>query len=164
MTDQRGVSSILLIAIIVLMASMATFALRFVAGAQGNASAFNQTLRVQQAAESGMEWLRYRLRTGQCAPTTNITIPMSAGSIQATVTCVPTAAVPNSDFSGAGPVPGANENLMSYTLTSTACWPQVAPNGCPHPSWATLNYSERQVRAVATCTMRAPPAPQVCTW
>lgn len=164
MRDQRGLSSILLIAIVVLLASMATFALRFVAGAQGDASALNQSLRVQQAAESGMEWLRYRLRVGQCAPTTNITIPMSTGNIQATVTCVPTSAAPLSDFSGAGAVPGANENLMSYTLTATACWPQTAPNGCPNPSWAVLNYSERQVRAVATCTMRAAPAPQICTW
>lgn len=162
MSAQRGVSSILLIAIIVLLASMATFALRFVASAQGTAGAMMQTMKAQYGAEAGMDWLRYRLRAGQCQPSVNLTIPLSTGAIQATVTCTPAAAALQSDYAGVGPGPGANENVMTYRLVSTACWPDVA-GACPNAALGA-NYVERQIRSVASCTLRTPPTPQLCTW
>lgn len=154
MNRQQGFSSILLIAIIVLLAGMTTFALRFVAGAEGNASALSQTLKAQQAAEAGMEWLRYRLRAGQCQATRNVTIPMSTGNVQATVTCVRAPAVMHTEGVGPGVV-----NSFSYTLVSTACWPDAA-GSCPNPV-LSANYVARVVRGGATCTTAIP---AVCTW
>lgn len=151
---QSGFSSILLIAIIVLLAGMTTFALRFVAGAEGTSSALSQTLKAQQAAEAGMEWLRYRLRAGQCQASSNVTIPMSTGNIQTTVTCVRTPAAMHTEGVGPGTV-----NSFTYTLVSTACWPDAA-GVCPNPV-LSANYVARTVRSVATCSTAIP---AVCTW
>ncbi|MGE5452267.1 MAG: hypothetical protein ACM3VZ_10565 [Acidobacteriota bacterium] len=153
---QRGFSSVLLIAIIVLLAGMTRFALQFVGGAEGAAALQLQAARAQRAAEAGIEWQRYQLRNfapGGCAPATNFGIPSVSGNFPVTVTCSRT---PN-----AGVIHQENGvSVYTYSFTATACWPAGAGGRCPNPA-AVLpsDYVERAVTAQAACV-----AGPICTW
>lgn len=157
---QRGFSSVLLIAIIVLLAGMTTFALRFVAGAQGSASVQAQAMRAQRAAEAAIEWQRYSLfkavQPGGCALTTNLSIPSVLGAMPVTVTCnrTPTPASVHSE---------GGTNFYTYTFTARACWPAGGGGGCPNAALPS-NYVERQITAQAACRNGPAPAVATCTW
>ena len=157
---QRGFSSVLLIAIIVLLAGMTRYALQFVGGAEGAAALQLQTARAQRAAEAGVEWQRYQLRTaavagGGCALSTNFSIPSVSGNFPVTVTCNRT---PNAGFTHSE----AGVPVYTYSFTATACWPAGAGGRCPNPA-AVLpsDYVERAVTAQAACVAGPPIS---CTW
>ncbi len=159
---QKGFSSILLIAIIVLLAGMTTFALRFVTSSQGGAAMRYQAQRVQRAADAAIEWQRYRLRNSGlagCQASTSFNMPFSTGNVPVTVTCQRTPVAMHTETA-----PPAN--YYAYTLSATACYPS-AGGTCPNPA-VPAGYVAKQVTAVAACTTSPPPAPPVlpavCTW
>lgn len=141
--QQRGVSAVMLIAIIVLLAGLGAYAMRFLSTAQGTQSAARLALRAELAARAGLEWQRFRLAVpappaalpaGACAAATNLNLPLESGAFRVTVSCQAT----GTHTEGGGTV-------TSYSLTATACWP--APGACPHPA-PPADYVERQVSAV----------------
>ena len=152
---QRGFSTVLLIAIIVLLAGMTSFALQFVASAQGSAALDVKAVQVQQAAEAAIEWQRYRIRTLVPAAAgcvnTNVVLPFSAGNITATVTCyrTPTATTVHTE---------AGKSVYTYAFTAEACWP-AGPTGCPNAT-PPANYIYRKITASAACVT----GPVSCTW
>ena len=161
---QKGFSSVLLIAIIVLLAGMTTFALRFVTSSQGGAAMRYQAQRVQRAADAAIEWQRYRLRNlgvAGCQATTSFNMPFSTGNVPVTVTCQRTPVAMHTETA-----PPANKNYYTYTFSATACMPS-AGGVCPNPA-VPAGYVAKQVTAVAACTTSLPPAPPalpaVCTW
>ena len=128
---QKGFSSVLLIAIIVLLAGMTTFALRFVTSSQGGAAMRYQAQRVQRAADAAMEWQRYRLRNlgvAGCQATTSFNMPFSTGNVPVTVTCQRTPVAMHTETA-----PPANKNYYTYTFSATACMPS-AGGSCPNPA------------------------------
>lgn len=154
---QKGFSSVLLIAIIVLLAGMTTFALRFVTSSQGSSSMRYQAQRVQRAADAAMEWQRYRLRNqgaAGCQASTSFNMPFSTGNVPVTVTCQRTPAVTHAE---AAPT---NKNYFTYALSVTACYPAAA-GVCPNLA-VPSGYVAKQVTAVAACT--TPTLPATCTW
>lgn len=159
MTQQRGFSSILLVAIIVLLASMTAFALRFVAGTQGSSSLQLQAMRAQRAAQAAVEWQRYRLRTsvpGGCAASSSFTAPLASGNFPVTVTCArtPSATTTYTETPTAGP----SRTVYTYRFTATACWP-AGGGVCPNPA-PPSDYVEKQITAQAACLT----GPTSCTW
>lgn len=154
---QRGFSSVLLIAIIVLLASMSAVAIRFVATTQGHTVVQMQWSKVNRAAETALEWQRYQIRSNPaCAASSNVLIPFSTGNVQVTVTC-------QRNPAGVTHTEGAN-NYFSYTITAIACHPAVG-GACPDASHP-FNYVERRLTAVAVCPSTRPINPVVadCTW
>ncbi|HET8871090.1 MAG TPA: hypothetical protein VFM48_11615 [Aquabacterium sp.] len=159
MRKQQGFSSILLVAIIVLLAGMTAFALRFVAATQGSSSLQVQAMRAQRAAQAAVEWQRYRLRLlspGGCALSSSFTVPLVSGNFPVTVTCArtPTAATTYTENPSVGPP----RTVYTYRFTATACWPASA-GVCPNPT-PPSNYVEKQVTAQAACLT----GPTSCTW
>lgn len=153
---QRGFSSILLIAIVVLLASLTAAALRFIGSAQGSVAMDIRTLRAEQAANTALEWQRYRLRTqmpaaAACVGLTQLNVPLTSGNVQVTVRCsrTPGAAVVHSE---------AGKSAYSYAFTATACAPAGA-GGCPNPV-ASTDYVERTRTGTAVCVS----GPTACTW
>lgn len=148
--QQRGMSSVLLIVIIVMLAGMTSFALRFVAGMQGDVAAQVQVQRAQRAAEAALEWQRYRLRaTANCVAATNLQVPFATGNVQTSINCLRTPAVAHAD----------GGTVYTYAITVTACSPAAA-GACPNPA-RPANYVERRLTAVAACSNIAP---ATCTW
>lgn len=154
---QKGFSSVLLIAIIVLLAGMTTFALRFVTSSQGGSTMRYQAQRVQRAADAAMEWQRYRLRNfgaAGCQASTSFNMPFSMGSVPVTVTCQRTPAAMHTE---AAP---SSKNYYTYVLSATACFPS-AGGTCPNLA-VPSGYVAKQVTALAACT--TPVLPATCTW
>ncbi len=148
--QQRGMSSVLLIVIIVMLAGMTSFALRFVAGMQGNTAAQVQVQRAQRAAETALEWQRYRLRAdANCVGPTNLLVPFATGNVQTSITCTRTPAAAHND----------GGTVYTYAINVTACSPAAA-GACPNPA-RPANYVERRLSAVAACNTAKPAA---CTW
>lgn len=135
---QRGFSSVMVVAIIVLVASLCAYSLRFTAAAQGTASVELMTERAQQAARTGYEWQRMQvsLAVPVCTPVSNIVVPFTSGNFPVRVTCT-AASAGATDQAGATPY-----NIAAYTITATACWP--APAGCPVAA-PPANYVQRSV-------------------
>lgn len=155
---QAGFSSVMVIAMVVLLAAMTTYALRFVSGSLGSQSLDTQVLRADQAAKAGIEWQRYRLRTlglGGCANSTNITVPFQSSAFNVTVTCQRT---PATLFT----VGGIN-TYNNFTFTATACSPTAG--ACP----VTVqplgpNYVQRQYSANALCPSAGGTVANPCKW
>ncbi|MDE2593081.1 MAG: hypothetical protein KGL57_02490 [Burkholderiales bacterium] len=130
----------MLIALVVILASMMTFALRFVAHAQGTANLDIQSSRVRHAAEAAVEWQRYLLRkngAGACALSSNLVIPLTSGNVTATIKCAPSLATE------------AGQPVHIYSFTATACWP-AGPTGCSNNA-PPSDYVEHQISTVAVC-------------
>lgn len=156
-SNQRGMSAVLLIVMLVFLASLTTYTLHFVSAAQGTQTAALMLSRVDQAAKAGLEWQRHQLRNQplatRCAALSNIDVPLTTGNVRTTLTCT---ANPGSPF---------NENgtqVYSYTFTATACSPAVAGT-CPvlPDGSKPASYVERVYSASASCSGAAP---ATCTW
>lgn len=154
---QRGVSAVLLVAMLVFLASLTAYTLHFVGAAQGTRTMDLMLSRADQAAKAALEWQRYQLRNQplatRCAALTNIDVPLSTGLMRATVTCAVDVGSP------------FNENgtsVYSYTFTATACSPAVAGT-CPVTPDASkpVGYVERAYTSRASCSGAAP---ATCTW
>lgn len=112
-TPQQGFSLIIVLFLIVVVASLAVFALRIGAGQQQTTTLGLQIARADAAARSGLEWGRMRAPAGVCGlpfPTGQVFGAGQAGmnGFQVTVTCQKT--------NHAAPFAGITE----YVITSTA--------------------------------------------
>lgn len=138
--QQRGFSTIMLIVLVVVLASMTTFALRFVSGAQGIVTMGVQTSRVRHAAETAVEWQRYQLLNvgAPACVATNLNVPFTSGSVMATITCIPGVTQPE-----------GGQNITPYDIKVTACWP-AGPAGCPNLA-PPPDYVEQQINVGAAC-------------
>lgn len=162
---QRGISAVLLIALLVMLAGLTTYTLHFVGGARGTQTLDIGMSRVERAAQTALEWQRYRLlRNGSPAPaaqcstaaagvSTNLAVPLSTGSVIATVNCRQDA----SSYNEGG------KTLYRYILTVTACAPLVGAS-CPE---ADANkrpeYTQKQIVSVVFCKTGTV-WPSDCTW
>jgi MSHA biogenesis protein MshP len=147
MSRQRGVSSILLIALIVLMASLGVFALNFVSTGQALNNTTLMGIRAEQAALAGLEWQRFKLNGAapSCVNATTLAIALSSGNFPVTVLCTITS-VP-----AAGYTEGPGPSVRTYAYTATACWPStgacpVAPATPQEP-----DYVERSISGISSC-------------
>lgn len=160
---QRGVSSVMLIAMIVFLAMLSTYTLHFVGATQGAQTMDIALARVEQAARTGLEWQRYKLRNAVspadaitvCPATANLLVPLSSGNVTVTLVCSRTPNAATTHTEGA-------LSVYTYAFTATACAP--SPGGsCPEPD-ATKGsaYVERKLTGQAACSTNG--ARSDCTW
>ncbi len=120
----QGASSLLVIAVLVLLGSLSVYVLGLVSSvSSGYAMEVNLT-RAEQAALSGLEWGRYRMmqNNAPCTPTQNVALPGSLAPYTVTLRCV---------TGGADLGPPAS--VIQYRLTATACNVPLGGN-CPNTS------------------------------
>ena len=132
---QRGFSAVLMIAMIVLVAGMLSYAVTVTSAAHDSTAREIASARVTQAAQSGLEWGQFRVRPGlvpTCAASSNITMPFSSGAIAVTVTCAAN-----------GPYTEGAATVTRYQFTATACSP-AAGGACPNAAGGS-EYVEAQV-------------------
>mgnify|MGYP001167342363 FL=1 len=142
---QGGFSSILLIAIVVLLASLSAFALNFLRTGAGAQSSEILALRAEQAAKAALEWQRRRVAGGTCTATQTFNVPLAAGNFPATLTCTQTSP-------GAGYTEGAS-TIRTYQLGVTACWPATG-GSCPVAIAAqSPDYVQRALTGTAVCNI-----------
>lgn len=136
---QQGFSAGLVLAALVMLGGMLTYAVTLTSGVQSGIAQEIVQARALQTASAGLEWQRQRIRFG-AAPAclaatsvTNMTIPFSAGAMPVTVRCTLT-----------GTHTEAAATVRTYSLTANACLPAAAGGVCPNPAGGT-EYVERQV-------------------
>lgn len=138
---RRGFSSVMVIAIIVLLASLCAFAVRFVATARATASMDMLAARAQQAAESALEWQRMQIQqnAAPCPATvvTNLVVPFTTGNFSVRVTCTPQGSVTDGSA------------IALFSLTAVSCYPS-AGGVCPNAAAMPGEYVERQLTGTAT--------------
>lgn len=138
---QRGFSAGLVLAALVLLGGMLTYAVTLTSGMQSGIAQEIVQARALQTASAALEWQRHRIRFGvvpACLPpptatVTNMTIPFSAGAMPVTVSCTLTGTHTE------GPA-----TVRTYSLTANACLPAAAGGACPNPAGGA-EYVERQV-------------------
>ena len=136
----RGVSSVLMLAILVTLGSLAVHATGLVTGALGDDSRAIAQARAAEAAEAGLEWGRQRVQvpaTPVC--TSALTLSALPGSLQGFVVTVRCAAGPLLNDGG---LP-----LRRYQLVATAC-NLPAAGTCPNAATATGDYVQRTAQVV----------------
>lgn len=133
---QRGASAILMIAVLVLLGGLMTFAIGMVTSAQ---SGYNREIasgRADSVARAGLDWGRYRVSipvVPQCPPAQSITNLAGSGSrFTVTVRCTAT-----------GPLTESGNPITSYHIEATAC-NQPQAGQCPNAT-ASADYVERMV-------------------
>lgn len=133
--QQGGFSAILMIALIVLVAGMLSYAVTVTSAAHDGIARELASSRVTQAAQSGLQWGQFRVRPGvapACTASRNITVPYSSGNIAVTVTCAVS-----------GPYTEGAATVSRYQFTATACRP-AAGGACPNAAGGS-DYAEAQV-------------------
>jgi MSHA biogenesis protein MshP len=87
--SQRGMSIVVAIFLIVVIASLSAFAVTVGDAASGSTSLHLQADRALAAARAGTEWAAYQaLMQNQCAPTTTLNLDQAAlRGFRVTVTC-----------------------------------------------------------------------------
>jgi MSHA biogenesis protein MshP len=139
----RGASSVLVIAVLVLLGSLTVHLVGLVGSVNsGYAMAFN-VVRAGQAAESGVEWGRYRILIDKapCVGAQNVVLPGSLSSYAVTLRC---------DMGGTEP-----GKATQYRLTATACNLPMA-GSCPN---ASINPGHDYVEQRATALVDLPLPP-----
>jgi MSHA biogenesis protein MshP len=141
---QRGFSAALVMMVLVLLGGMLTYAVTLTSGMHSGTAQEIMQARALQAANTGLEWQRYRIRVAAGPPCvsatsiTNLTIPFSSGPMPVTVRCTRTG--PH------GPPPPPL--VFTYQISATACSPAAAGGVCPNPARGA-KYVERQVGGIA---------------
>ena len=137
---QRGFSSALMLAVIVLLSSLLAYAVTLTSSAHSGLAQEIAATRALQAARSGLEWGRYRIVNGAgpiCAPTTTLALPLSSGALPVTVRCTET-------------LPAFNEAgtpVRIFQLTAIACSP--APSGTCPDATGSGDYVQQQATGIA---------------
>lgn len=130
----RGASSVLVIAVLVLLGGLTTYVVGMVSSVSNGYAMEVNLMRAGQAAESGLEWGRYRLlvNNAPCAAAQNVAMPGSLSPYTVTLRCT---------MGGIDSPP----NFIQYRLTATACNLPLG-NTCPNTSANPgPDYVERQV-------------------
>ncbi len=122
--SQRGLSALLVIAVLVLLGSVTAYAVRLVTTAQAGAARETAHARVVAAARAGLDWGRFRVQVPavpQCTAAQSIgTLPGALAPYTVTVRCTAGAALQES---------GAT--VRAYRLSATAC-NRPAGGQCPN--------------------------------
>ncbi|MBI5719473.1 MAG: agglutinin biogenesis protein MshP [Burkholderiales bacterium] len=137
---ERGVSSVLVLAILVTLGSLAVHATGLVTGALGDDSRAIAQARAAAAAEAGLEWGRHRVlvpATPVCTPA--LTLNALPGTLQGYAVTVRCTAGPLLTDGGAP--------LRRYQLVATAC-NLPAAGACPNAATAAGDYVQRTVQVV----------------
>ena len=120
---QRGVSVVLMLALIVLLGGMLVYTVSLSSTMHAGAAREIGAARAAQAAQAGLEWGRFRIRMGaaaNCAAATNLNLPLASGAHPVTVRCTLT----GTHTEGA-------TTVRTYQLSATACRPAAA-GACPN--------------------------------
>ena len=134
---QRGVSGIMVLAILVLLGGLSAYAVGLVTSVHSGYAAELSHARATQAAEAGLDWGRYRVSVpavANCAAAQNLTLPSTLAPYRVTVRCTASALLTE------GGVP-----LRVYRITATAC-NLPAAGACPNAT-ASADYVERLLSA-----------------
>jgi len=112
--QQRGVSGVLVIAVLVVLSAIGTFAVGLVSSVHdGQARALSHT-RAVQAAQAGLDWGRWRISSGGAAtcsaPQTLTTLPGTLQPYVVTVRCT-----------ASGPHAEGAATVSVYRIDATAC-------------------------------------------
>lgn len=133
---QRGLSAMLVLAVMVLLAGVATYAVSLVTSASNSQAREVAHARTVQVAQTGLDWGRYLISNGpapQCAALTQLnTLPGNLASMTASVRCVQ---VLNTTESGSP--------LRMFRIDVSAC----NAASCPQAA-AGKDYVEHSVSAV----------------
>ena len=137
---QRGLSGILILAVLVVLGALLTYSIGLVTSVHSGFARELSFARATQAAEAGLDWGRFRVSNGAaalCLPAQTLTtLPGTLQPYAVTVRCT---------LSGSYSETGAT--VRRYRLTATACNLPLAGN-CPNPV-ASADYVERQVSGLA---------------
>lgn len=133
-TRQRGVSVILMIAVLVLLGGIMVYAVGLVTSAQSGYSREIASGRAEAAAQAGLDWGRFRASIPAlpvCAAAQSInTLPGTLAGYTVTVRCT-----------ASGPYSEGGTPVTHYRLVATACnRPQAGQ--CPNAT-ASADYVER---------------------
>jgi MSHA biogenesis protein MshP len=138
--QQRGVSSVLILAVLTVLGAVLTYAIGLVTSVHSGFARELSHARATQAAAAGLDWGRYRISSGAaplCAAALTLnTLPGTLQPYSVTVRCTLTGTVTES----AVPV-------QRYRISATACNVPAAGT-CPNPA-ASADYVESQVNALA---------------
>jgi len=136
---QRGLSGLLVIAVLVLLGGVSAYAVALVTSVHSGLARDISFARASQAAEAGLDWGRYRVTAGAVATCTAVqSINSLPGTLQPyTVTVLCTAT---------GPYLESGLPVRAYRITATACNVPLAGQ-CPNAA-AGADYVERTVTAL----------------
>lgn len=136
--SQRGASSMLVIAVLVLLGSLTVYVAGLVSSVNNGLAMEVNLTRASQAAESGLDWGRYRVKVNNtCNASQSIAMPASLSPYTVTVLCT-------RNNSTDGTIP-----RIQYRITATACNLPLAGN-CPNNTSISPgpDYVEWQVTAL----------------
>jgi len=136
----RGVSGVLIIAVLVMLGSLTTFAVGLVTSVHSGYARELSASRAQQAALAGLDWARFRIANGGApliCPVTQ-TLTTLPGTLQpyAVTVCW----VLNS-------YPEAGLTVQLYRITATACNLPAGGN-CPNLATPSADYVQFTATAV----------------
>jgi MSHA biogenesis protein MshP len=122
--SQRGVSALLVLAVLVMLASITTYAVSLVTSAASSQARQVSHSRAQQAAQAGLQWAQWRVRvaaTPQCpANAVFNALPGQLAPYRAIVSCT----LARSTTEGGAPV---NIYRLDVTACNAAACPQTNP-------------------------------------
>ncbi len=135
---QRGVSGVMVIAVLVLLGGLSTFAVGLVTSVQGGYARELSYARATLAAEAGLDWGRWRI-TATAAPLcgaaqTITTLPGALRPYAVTVRC-----------SASGPYTEGAATVRIYRIDATAC-NLPAAGSCPSAA-ASADYVQANASA-----------------
>jgi MSHA biogenesis protein MshP len=134
--SQRGLSSLMVIAVLVVLGTVSAFAVNLVVSAHAGSAREVSHARAGMAARAGLDWGRFRvqaLAVPLCAGTQSIAaLPGTLAPYTVTVRC-----------SVAAPVQEAGSAVRAYRLSATAC-NLPAGAACPNAAGGA-GYVERTV-------------------
>jgi MSHA biogenesis protein MshP len=131
--NQRGVSALLIIGVLVMLGGLIPYAFGLLTSVNSGHARELSAARAEQAAQAGLDWGRFRVRTGvtpQCTALQNITtLPGSLQPYTVTVRCT------TSTFPEGGLI------TTRYRIQADACnVPQAG--ACPNAN-ASADYVQR---------------------
>ncbi len=135
---QRGVSGILVIAVLVLLSAISSFAVGLVSSVHNSQARALSHARAVQAAQAGLDWGRWRISAGGAANCTALqtltTLPGTLRPYAVTVRC-----------SASGPFVEDAATLRVYRIDSTAC-NRAGAGTCPAAAGA--DYVQASLSAI----------------
>lgn len=140
-TNQRGLSSGVLLAVIAIASALLAGASTLTTVAHTSLAQEIGTTRVLRAAQAGVDWGRFQVLKSPapaCAATTTVTINWASGPIPVTVRC--TEQLPATDENGTP--------VRVFQITATACTP--APTGACPDAVGNNGYLQRRLSALAS--------------
>lgn len=139
--SQRGLSALLIIAVLVLLGGLTTYAVGLVTSVHSGYAREMLFARADQAAQAGLDWGQFRVRAlpaATCTAAQSITtLPGTLQAYTVTVRCVAT-----------GPYAEGAASRRSYRISATACNQPLA-GACPN-TVAGADYVERTVSTLLT--------------